>query len=165
MNSKSNNIELQEGLRVKPIENGTVIDHINAGQALNVLHVLKLPGYFEGVISVIINAPSQYGKKDVVKIENRELQIRELDKLALITPNATINIINNFKVIKKNRVKIPSYVEDMVQCGNPNCISNIPEPITSKFEVYEEEKNIVLRCVYCERIISEDIADKLIMQY
>lgn len=161
MNSKSLNTEL-EGLRVKPIENGTVIDHIDAGQALNVLRILKLPVQFESVVSIIINAPGRCEKKDVVKIENRELEIKELNKLALIAPNATINIISDFKVVKKSNVKIPNYIEDMVQCVNPNCISNSLEPITSKFKVYEENRHIILRCVYCERIISKDIADNLL---
>lgn len=162
MNSENNDFELEPGLRVRPIENGTVIDHIKAGQALNVLHILKLPGQFESVVSIIINSPSKYGKKDVVKIENRELKVKELDKISLIAPNATINIIRGFKVLKKNVVKIPEYVEGMVECINPNCISNSSEPITSKFRVYEENDTINLRCVYCERIISENIADHLL---
>ncbi|WP_298683435.1 aspartate carbamoyltransferase regulatory subunit [uncultured Methanomethylovorans sp.] len=164
MNSENTDFELEPGLRVRPIENGTVIDHINAGQALNVLHILKLPGQFESVVSVLINSPSKYGKKDVVKIENRELKVKELDKISLIAPSATINIIRDFKVLKKNRVKIPEYVEGVVQCVNPNCISNSSEPITSKFSVYEEDNIINLRCIYCERIISEDIADHLLRE-
>ncbi|MCD4801079.1 MAG: aspartate carbamoyltransferase regulatory subunit, partial [Methanococcoides sp.] len=93
-------------IRVHPIENGTVIDHINAGQALNVLKILNIPTSSSRVVSVLINAPSIHGRKDVVKIEGRELNVEEVDKIALIAPNATINIIRNFEVSEKDIVHI-----------------------------------------------------------
>ncbi|WP_340820791.1 aspartate carbamoyltransferase regulatory subunit [Methanolobus sp. WCC4] len=149
-------------LRVRRIKNGTVIDHITAGRALNVLKILGLPDSSEGVVSVLINSHGKYGKKDVVKIENRELKVEEVDRIALIAPNATINIIRDFKVIQKKKVHIPSFVEGVVGCINPNCISNSNEPITSKFKVSTEDTDIKLRCSYCGRVISENIAEHLL---
>ena len=66
-----------EELKVAPIRNGTVIDHIKPGQALNVLKIL---GIHESTIgSTIVVAMHVFSKKDpsgwkdVVKVEDREL--------------------------------------------------------------------------------------------
>ncbi|MBN2109683.1 MAG: aspartate carbamoyltransferase regulatory subunit [Methanosarcinaceae archaeon] len=149
-------------LRVRRIENGTVIDHITAGQALIVLRILGIPDSSERVVSVLLNSPGQHGKKDVVKIENRELKVAEVDRIALIAPNATINIIRDFKVSQKKKVHIPEFIEGVVRCINPNCISNSNEPITSRFDVTVDNDNIKLRCMYCGREISGDIARHLL---
>ena len=152
----------EKELRVRRIENGTVIDHITAGQALIVLRILGIPDSSEGVVSILLNSPGKHGKKDVVKIENRELKVTEVDRIALIAPNATINIIRNFNVSDKKKVKIPEYMEGVVRCINPNCISNSNEPITSRFDVKVDEANLKLRCIYCGREISENIARHLL---
>ncbi len=149
-------------LRVRPIKNGTVIDHITAGQSLNVLRILGIPDSSEDVVSVVINALGKHGKKDVVKIENRELNVREVDKISLIAPNAVINIIRNFDVFEKKHVVIPENAEGVVRCINPNCISNSSEPVTSKFTITSVGDRISLRCEYCERVISENIATHLL---
>ncbi|TGC09778.1 aspartate carbamoyltransferase regulatory subunit [Methanolobus halotolerans] len=152
----------EEELRVRRIENGTVIDHITAGQALNVTKILGIPDSSEGVVSVLLNSPGKCGKKDVVKIENRELKVTEVDRIALIAPNATINIIRNFNVSQKKKVHIPEFMEGVVRCINPNCISNSNEPITSRFNVTVDDDNLKLRCIYCGRVISENIAKHLL---
>ncbi|MDK2892158.1 aspartate carbamoyltransferase regulatory subunit [Methanohalophilus sp.] len=149
-------------IRVQPIENGTVIDHITAGQALNVLKILGISGVSSGVVSVLINAPGEAGNKDVVKIEGRELEADEADRISLIAPNATINIIRDFEVQEKKNVEIPRHVEGIVKCINSNCISNSNEPVASKFEVRNLKSGIELRCDYCERVISENIAEHLL---
>ncbi|ATU07951.1 MULTISPECIES: aspartate carbamoyltransferase regulatory subunit [Methanohalophilus] len=153
---------VKKEIRVQPICSGTVIDHITAGQALNVLKILGITGTSWGIVSILINAPSSYGKKDVVKIEGRELVSSEVDKISLISPGATINIIRDYDVQEKNQVGIPSHVEGVVKCINPNCISNSNEPIESKFDVDAGEGKIELRCGYCERVICENIADHLL---
>ena len=152
---------LGKELRVHPIRDGTVIDHINAGQAMNVLKILGITGSSSAVISVAMNVSSQdIESKDIVKIEDRELKDKEVDKIALISPNATINIIRDFGVAGKHRVKLPEMVESMVKCANPNCISNTNEPVTSKFEV--KKNPIRLRCIYCEHVIMENIVEHLL---
>ncbi|MDG6243409.1 MAG: aspartate carbamoyltransferase regulatory subunit [Methanolobus sp.] len=154
--------DIETELRVRRIENGTVIDHITAGKALNVLKILGLPDSSEGVVSILLNSQGMHGNKDVVKIENRELKVEEVDRIALIAPNATINIIRKFNVASKSRVHIPTFVEGVVECINPNCISNSNEPVTSKFKVTTEETGLKLRCFYCGRVISENIAEHLL---
>jgi aspartate carbamoyltransferase regulatory subunit len=137
-------------LKVQAIEKGTVIDHIKAGQALNVLRILGISSAFRATISFVMNAPGAKGKKDVVKIEGKELNVQELNRIALIAPRATINIIRDYEVVQKKNVVLPSYVEGVVRCINPSCISNSNEPIKSKFAVLQsEEDGVNLQCLYC----------------
>lgn len=152
---------LRKEMRVRPIEHGTVIDHITAGQALNVLKILGIYGTTTAVVSVAMNVPSGVlGCKDIVKVEDRELKEEEVDKISLIAPDATINIIRDFEVIEKYRVDLPDRLDGVVKCDNPNCISNTIEPVISKFSV--NKKPVELRCIYCDHVISEGIAEHLI---
>ena len=146
-------------LKITPIKNGTVIDHITPGQALKVLHVLKIPETQSSVVSVAMNVKSRMGKKDIVKIENRELDTKEVDKIALIAPNATINIIRNFEVIEKHTVHPPKEIIGLVTCSNPTCISNAREPVESRF-ILVEESPPKISCYYCEREMDE-IAERI----
>jgi len=142
-------------LRVSKIEDGTVIDHIQGGQALNVLAILGIDGTGGESVSIGINVPSdRLGIKDIVKVEGRELSQNEVDVLSLIGPAATINIIRDFEVAEKHRVSRPSAVTGVLSCPNANCITTETEPIESHFEVLEEG----VRCLYCGTIIREDIA-------
>lgn len=150
-------------LKVQAIENGTVIDHIKAGQALNVLRILGISSAFRATISFVMNAPGARGKKDVVKIEGKELSVQELNRITLISPSATINIIRDYEVVQKNEVLLPSYVEGVVRCTNLNCISNSNEPIKSKFSVIQSQnEGVTLHCMYCEHVIFENIAENLL---
>ncbi len=152
---------LNKEMRVRPIKNGTVIDHITAGQALNVLKILGISGTTTAVVSVAMNVPSKaMGSKDIVKVEDRELEQEEVDRVSLIAPNATINIIRDFEVIEKYRVDLPERLEGVMKCDNPNCISNTSEPVISKFTV--NKKPVELRCIYCDHVISEGITEHLI---
>ena len=146
-------------LRVKRITNGTVIDHITAGQALNVLRILGITDRPEDVVSVVMNVSDR--KKDIVKIEGRELKPEEVDKIALISPDATINIIRDYEVVEKHKVILPSQIEGVVSCINPNCITNTDEPVKPIFVIRRGER-VELHCVYCGRVIADQIADFLI---
>ena len=147
-------------LKITPIKNGTVIDHITAGNALKVLHVLKIAESTSSVVSVAMNVVGKKGKKDIVKIENRELDPKELDKIALIAPNATINIIREYEVVKKHKVELPNEIIGIARCSNPTCISNAREPVESRFHVMNKDP-LRIRCYYCERE-PEDIFDGII---
>ncbi len=98
--------------------------------------------------------------KDVVKVEDRELDPKEVDKISLIAPKATINIIRDFNVAEKYQVKLPETMRGIIKCGNPNCITNMCEPVEPEFSV-ESKHPIVLRCIYCDRI-QEDFSDRLV---
>ena len=145
-------------LRVAKIRNGTVIDHVSGGQALNVLSILGIDGS-EGLgVSVGMNVPSdRLGHKDVVKVEKRELSQSEVDVISLIAPEATINIIRDFEVVQKNRVDRPETVIGLLSCPNHNCITNANEPVESKFQVVDDG----VRCAYCGTIIRDSLADHI----
>ena len=148
--------------KVTPIRNGTVIDHIAVGMALKVLTIIGLKGETaQSTVSVLLHVPSKKaGWKDIVKIEDRELDPKELDKIALISPNATINIIRDYNVAEKFVVEVPEIVKGIVRCQNPGCITNLNEPISPEF-VVESKKPLMLRCIYCDRIMTE-VSDYII---
>jgi len=145
-------------LRVSKIRSGTVIDHVEAGQALNVLAILGIDGAGGEVVSVGMNVPSAtLGSKDVVKVEDRELSQEEVDVLSLIAPEATINIVREFDVVEKARVERPDRVTGILSCPTLDCITNADEPVEPAFAVEDD----AVRCEYCDTIIREEFAAHL----
>ena len=148
----------EQKLRVSKITEGTVIDHVTGGQALNVLAILGIDGSGGEEVSIGMNVPSErLGRKDVVKVEGRELSQDEVDVLSLIAPAATINIVRDYDVVEKHRVERPGEVVGVLQCPNRNCITTKDEPVDSRFAVLDEG----VRCAYCDTIIRESIADHI----
>ncbi|WP_462315055.1 aspartate carbamoyltransferase regulatory subunit [Methanobrevibacter sp.] len=148
-------------LKIRAIENGTVIDHITANKALHILKILNLPDDETANVTVAMNVSSgEIGRKDIVKIENRELDPSELNQIALIAPKATINIIRDFEPVKKDKIVLPKKITSIIKCTNPKCITNFEsEPITPVFNVVEEYPPVV-RCHYCEKLIKTEDIDK-----
>ena len=124
-------------LKIKAIENGTVIDHIAANKALHILKILNLPDTETQNVTVAMNVSSSViGRKDILKIENRELDSEELNQVALISPQATINIIRNYEPVKKDKVGLPDKIKGILKCTNSKCITNFEnEPIVPIFNV------------------------------
>jgi len=151
---------MKKELKIPLIESGTVIDHIEPGNAVKVLHILGIPKKSTSVVSVAMNVKSRMGRKDIVKIENRELDPNEVDKIALIAPKATINIIRNYSVAEKHRVELTDEVVGIVCCSNPTCISNSKEPVKSRFKVICKDP-LKIRCYYCERE-PDDVSERII---
>jgi aspartate carbamoyltransferase regulatory subunit len=142
-------------VRVSKIKDGTVIDHISGGYALEVVKILGITGHEKQVVTIAINVPSkQMHKKDIVKIEGRAINRQEVNRIALIAPKATINIVRDFKVVEKVEVKLPQTIEDIVKCNNPCCISNNNEPVTPKFCV-ENLDPLLLKCHYCGYLLEK----------
>jgi aspartate carbamoyltransferase regulatory subunit len=136
-------------LRVSKIKNGTVIDHIRGGCALDVIKILGMTGKEKKVMTIAINVPSKrFGVKDIVKIEEKALDSQEVNRIALVAPHASINIIHDYIVVEKLEVKLPQTMEGIVKCINPCCISNSEEPVESKFYLKTEEP-LLLKCHYC----------------
>jgi aspartate carbamoyltransferase regulatory subunit len=143
-------------LLVRRIKDGTVIDHIEAGRALLVLRALAITGKEGAVITVALNVPSsKHGKKDIIKVENRYLETSETNKLALIAPRATINIIKDYKLTEKRKIQLPDSITGIFKCPNLKCITNSGEDIKSVIDVIDKE-GMVLKCRYCARAISVD---------
>jgi aspartate carbamoyltransferase regulatory subunit len=151
--------KMEKEIKVEPIRNGTVIDRISAGRALDVFKILGIESPAKEEISTTMNARSKkMERKDIIMIENKELSPEETDKIALIAPQATINIIKDSEVVVKHRVELPKEIENIIKCANPNCISNAEkESVVSRF-ITLGEKPPKFRCVYCEKIIKDVVA-------
>ncbi|MBI5036135.1 aspartate carbamoyltransferase regulatory subunit [Candidatus Micrarchaeota archaeon] len=142
-----------EFLKAKKIETGTVIDHVAKGKAMRVLGVLGIKEDFPGTVTVLMNVPSShYGRKDIIKIEGRTLEKKELAHIALIAPNATVNTIKKYAVIDKYVVQTPSLIEGVMPCPNPNCITSA-EGI-SRLSVVQAHP-LRLKCSFCEKVYGE----------
>jgi aspartate carbamoyltransferase regulatory subunit len=127
-----------------------------------VLKILGISGTTDATLSVVMNVESgKLGKKDIVKVEDRELKEEEVNRIALIAPAATINIIRDYKVIDKRHVDLPDEIVNVVRCQNPNCISNTSEPVKSRMLV-KAKNPVLLRCIYCEKPLTDRLAEYLI---
>ncbi|HLY76912.1 MAG TPA: aspartate carbamoyltransferase regulatory subunit [Thermoplasmata archaeon] len=146
-------------LKITPIKNGTVIDHIGNGLSLEVLRIIGVQELDkDSTVSVALHVRSQkMGWKDIVKVENMELSPRKVNAIALIAPTATISIIRDYKVREKRPVDLPEHIVGVARCPNPNCITNRGEPVESEFEV-ARRRPVVLRCIYCERQMDDFLA-------
>ncbi|MEI7490887.1 MAG: aspartate carbamoyltransferase regulatory subunit [Bacteroidota bacterium] len=141
-------------LKVSAIENGTVIDHIPSHSVYQVLRILNLMEYNDQLL-IGTNLESQkMGKKGIIKVSNKFFKSDEINKIALVAPSATLILIKNFSVSEKKNVEIPSKVEKIVKCFNPNCITNV-EDVVTRFDVVNKE-DLKLRCHYCEKITAKD---------
>ncbi|NHI89681.1 MAG: aspartate carbamoyltransferase regulatory subunit [Candidatus Thorarchaeota archaeon] len=145
-----------EKIRIVKIHDGTVIDHIRAGKALEVLEILGITGKDGNVVSLAMNiSSSKIGKKDIVKVEHRFLKEQEVARIAVVAPEATINHVEDYKIIKKIRVELPDVISDIFPCPNQRCVTNKErEPIRSKYEVISKNP-MQLKCLYCWTIVEE----------
>ncbi len=143
-------------IRVSALRQGTVIDHLRRGTGLKVLQVLGLKE--EGAIAIGLNLDSKkLGFKDLIKIENRELSQEEVNKIALLSPEATLSIIREFRVVAKFEPELSATLEGLLRCPNPSCVSN-HETLPSRFLVLNR-KPLRVRCAFCERAITSDQID------
>ena len=141
-------------LLVRRIKDGTVIDHIESGKALLVLRTLDITGKEGNVITVALNVPSsKHNKKDIIKVENKFLEKNETNKLALIAPHATINIIKEYRLVEKRKIQLPDSIIGVFKCPNLKCVTNSDEYIKPVINIIDKEK-IILRCRYCFRTLT-----------
>ena len=138
-------------LVVSALENGTVLDHIPAENVYKALDILDLKG-IESQITIGINLASKiYGKKGIIKIADKFFEDDKLNKLALIAPKATVNVIRDFKVVDKKKLEMPKEVIGIAKCRNPKCVTN-HQPIQTRFTTMEKGNEIQLLCHFCEKV-------------
>jgi len=136
-------------LKISAIREGTVIDHVPAERAFDIIDILDLDE-MKNVVSIATNLQSRkMRKKGMVKIGGRFLTEEEANKIAIIAPNATMSIIRDYKVKKKGKLSLPKEIMKIIKCPNPKCITN-KEDVKTRFYVLGE-KPVKLRCHYCER--------------
>ena len=147
-------------LQVEAICQGTVIDHIPAGQGVKILDRLHLLNS-EARITVGFNLPSKaQGFKDIIKVEGRMFTEQEANELALFAPSATINVIDDYRVVDKFTMAIPKTLRADFPCPNSNCITH-NEPVESYFYLRQKSNDIQLKCHYCEKSFSKEIVAEL----
>ena len=145
---------MDKALQVSAIKDGTVIDHIPANRLFEVINILEIMNVPDMVTFGTNLESNKLGKKAIIKVENRYFVDDEINKIALIAPNAKLNTIKNFEVTEKRVVKIPDEIIGIAKCFNPKCITN-NEPMKTRFSVISKQP-IELRCHYCEKITTED---------
>lgn len=140
-------------LNVGKIEKGIVIDHIDAGKAMLIYHYLGLENT-DFTVAIIKNARSEaMGRKDILKIECDVSDIN-LDVVAFLVPNCTVNIIQDGEIVKKGKLPTPKIVRGVIRCRNPRCISSIEQELPQEFYLADEKRR-VYRCRYCDEKYTE----------
>jgi len=143
-------------LKVSAIKNGTVIDHISATNLFKVIKILDLK-QIQTQITFGTNLESKkLGKKAIIKISEYFFKDEDINKIALVSPEARLNIIKNYLVVEKRNIEIPDKVQGIVKCVNPKCITN-HQNVLQKFNIIvSDERKISLKCHYCEKVTSQD---------
>ncbi|MBQ4549801.1 MAG: aspartate carbamoyltransferase regulatory subunit [Oscillospiraceae bacterium] len=135
-------------MKIGHIENGIVLDHITAGNGMNIYNVLNL-GNLDCTVALIKNADSpKMGKKDIIKISTH-MEI-DLDVLGYLAPGITVNIIHDGQVVEQRTLALPQRVVDVIKCRNPRCITSVEREIVHEFKLTDPARKIY-RCIYCEQ--------------
>ncbi|MBI2138076.1 aspartate carbamoyltransferase regulatory subunit [Candidatus Woesearchaeota archaeon] len=141
-------------IRITAIKDGTVIDHVPAAKVFDVVEILNLKSH-KDVVSIATNLDSKkIGKKGILKVAGRELTKKEVDEISVVAPQATINIIKDFKVKEKSKVEVPQQLTAVFRCSNPKCITNL-QPIATSFSIIAKNPVKAL-CFYCERVMGAE---------
>ena len=141
-------------LSVSAIQNGTVIDHVPAKNLFKVIQILGLDK-IETQITFGTNLESKkLGKKAIIKISGVYFEDEDINRIALVAPDAKLNIIRDYEVVEKKVVVVPDSITGIAKCMNPKCITNF-EHVTTKFRVVSKI-NVALKCHYCEKITTQE---------
>ncbi|MCQ2227156.1 MAG: aspartate carbamoyltransferase regulatory subunit [Bacteroidales bacterium] len=144
----------QKELKVSAIKNGTVIDHIPAQNLFKVISLLGLEN-IENQITFGTNLEShKLGRKSIIKVSDKFFADEEINKIALVAPQAKLNIIKDYAVVEKKSVVVPDEIHGIVKCFNPKCVTN-HQPIQTRFSVVGRLP-IALKCHFCEKVTSEE---------
>ena len=144
--SPSPGIGTKKELSISAIDEGTVIDHIPTDATFKVAEILELENH-EGVVSIATNLKSKsIGRKGIVKVAGKSLTQEQVNKISIVAPNATVNIIKNYEVREKINVKSPDVIDNVVKCSNPVCITN-NEQVPTKFYVVKKDP-LRIKCHY-----------------
>ena len=136
-------------IEITSIKDGIVIDHIRAGLGMQIYNLLDLKDLNDEV-AIILNAKStRFGKKDILKIANN-IEIN-LDAVSIIDPTATVNIIENEKVVRKLELELPKKAVDILTCQNPKCVSVSEREVESEFILINKEEK-TYKCAFCGHI-------------
>ncbi|MBR5127702.1 MAG: aspartate carbamoyltransferase regulatory subunit [Roseburia sp.] len=135
-------------LTISGIQEGFVLDHIQAGMSLQIYHDLKLDE-LDCTVAIIKNVKSnKMGRKDILKVEC-SVEALDLDILGFIDHNITVNVIKDNTIVEKKELHLPKQIKNVIKCKNPRCITSIEQELDQIFTLADSEKE-VYRCMYCE---------------
>ena len=143
-------MDTKKKLKVSAIKNGTVIDHIPSPSLFKVITILGLDKTNHQVTFGTNLESNQLNTKAIIKVTGIFFKDDEINKIALVAPDAKLNIIKDYQVVEKKVVNVPESVVGLAKCMNPQCISNNEDMLT-RFEV-TQKKPVALKCEYCEKI-------------
>lgn len=144
-------------LQVSAIRNGTVIDHIPSKSLFKVISILRLD-LIDSQITFGANFKSEkLGSKAIIKITDKFFEQEEINKIAILAPDAKLSIIKDFEVVDKQTVKLPDYITGITKCFNPQCITN-HQAVIPKYTVIADNP-VSLQCNYCEKITDQENFD------
>ncbi len=152
-------MNIKKELSVNAIKEGTVIDHIPADSLFQVLKMLNLDKSKNQITFGTNLESKRHGLKGIIKVSNRFFEEDEVNKIALVAPNAILNVIRDYRVVEKKEVEIPEEIIGLVKCFNPKCITN-NEKITTHFYLNNKE-DIALRCHYCEKVTTKEYIEMI----
>ncbi|MEJ2545320.1 MAG: aspartate carbamoyltransferase regulatory subunit [Calditrichaceae bacterium] len=152
-----------EVLLIPKIELGIVIDHIPAGQGPKILDIIY---QYEEMKDVAITLGLNYiskklGKKDLIKLQMEYLAPEIIQHISIVVPGVTVKAIKNYNVHSKVVVHPPKEIKNLLECKNPNCITNSEGHVGTLFTAADDEIRRV-KCYYCERIFDLDELDVVI---
>ena len=134
-------------MNIDSIQNGVVLDHIQAGKSMDIYRYLHLDE-LDCSVAIIKNVRSdRMGKKDIIKIDS-PMEV-DLDVLGYIDANITVNVIRDGKRVAKKHVELPKKLVNIIRCKNPRCITMAEPQLDSIFLLSNAEKH-TYRCAYCE---------------
>ena len=134
-------------MNIEPIQNGVVIDHIEAGRAMQLYKLLNL-GSLDASVALIKNVPSKkMGKKDIIKID-ADIDL-DFDVIGFVDPSATVVIIRNGELVEKRSIALPEKLTNVIFCKNHRCITSVEQEIDHIFKLSDPDKK-EYRCIYCE---------------
>ncbi|MCX8514285.1 MAG: aspartate carbamoyltransferase regulatory subunit [Burkholderiales bacterium] len=149
MQNQISNWAVEDKKHIGSIENGINIDHIPCGNAFYIMKILNLyKSEYQTGIGLNLSS-KKIGKKDLIKIENRELSAQEIQAISLFAVGSTLSILKDFKVIKKVILAMPDVVHGIIICPNKRCVSHHH---VSQFLAVANRNNLIeLKCNYCEK--------------
>jgi aspartate carbamoyltransferase regulatory subunit len=141
-------------MSVSALENGTVIDHIPSKNLFKVIQILGLDRIDHQITFGTNLESKKLGRKAIIKISGIYFEDEDINRIALVAPDAKLNIIKDYEVVEKKEVVVPDNITGIARCMNPKCITNF-EHVTTRFRVVSK-KNVALKCYYCEKITNQE---------
>lgn len=149
----------KQELAVAALRHGTVIDRIPSNMLFKAVRILHLEDTTHALTIGNNLSSAHLGTKGIIKVADVEFPEETLNRIALIAPNAKINVIRNYEVVEKRRVSLPEKILGIVKCSNPKCITN-NEPMCTRFDVTDRE-DVTVKCYYCGQEVKANKANIL----